>query len=112
GWLPREWNRGRLTVDHKRPCQPLGGRKLFRHVDDEHAGLTSGKKMRRLAHIGTAGIDMVVGADRYVDVMRPVHVDVANEEVVPSVLVVEPAFERSADAHAELSGWIVRKLSR
>src|SRR5581483_321751 len=64
----------------------------------KHAPLAAGQKVRRLSHVWTAGIDVVVGTDRNVDFLPRIPIVVAHQERAASILVVVPALERAGDA--------------
>ena len=68
------------AVDDDRPRQPLLPRELLRHGDDEHADVTAREKVRRLAQVRTAGLDAIVRADRHVDGLRAIAIQIADEE--------------------------------
>ena len=66
----------------------------FGHAHAEHEAVAARQEARRLALIRTARLDVVVGADRDVELFFPVAVHVAEQEVERAVGVQFPAFER------------------
>ena len=68
--------------------------------------------MRRLTKVRAAGIDMVVRADRNVDLLGKIPVVVAHEKDVAAVLVVVPALVGTRDAAAELPARFAGQLRR
>ena len=85
-------NRGRLAVGDDRPRQLLVA-EVLGHGDREDAPLPARQEVRRLAVIGTAGFDAVVGADRNVERLFQVAIEVADSSVKLPSGVLEPAFE-------------------
>src|SRR5205823_11155139 len=88
------------SVGDERPHVLVVRLELLRHWHGEHAPLAAGEKVRRLPHVGPAGLDPVVGADGNVEFLRGVAVVVADEERARAVLVVVPPFERAREAAA------------
>jgi hypothetical protein len=66
--------------------------------------------VRRLPHVGTAGLDAVVRTDRHVDFFGAVAVQVPDQKRVAAIRVGVPPFERAGDASAELLGRFVGDL--
>jgi hypothetical protein len=66
--------------------------------------------MRRLAHVGSAWIDMVVWSNRNVDGLVVVAIQIPDEEIAGSVGSREPPFKCAGDARAELTERFIRQL--
>src|SRR6185436_20428758 len=78
---------------------------VLRKLDREDAPLPAGEKMRRLPLIGPAlePLDAVAGADRDIELLLRVPVEVADERALAAVLLVVPALEGGRDARAALA---------
>src|SRR5207249_5811999 len=59
--------------------------------------------MRRLAHIGPARLDAVVGPWRNVEFLFRIAIEVADQDALCAVLVVIPALERRRHTRAALA---------
>src|SRR5439155_7994026 len=91
-----------LSVRDQRPRQ-LPGPEVVRDVDGKHAPLTPREKMRRLALIRTARLDLVLRSDGDVEVLFGIPVEVADEQVDAAVAVPVPAFECAGDTRSALA---------
>ena len=65
--------------------------------------------MRRLAEVGAARLDPVVRSDRDVHLALPISIQIAHEEDVAAVGIVEPALVGAGDARAEAAWRLARK---
>ena len=74
-----------LAVRRQRPDQLSLSLKPFGTLHPEHEAVAARQEVRRLALIGAADVEAVVGADRHVDLFFPVAVHVAEQEVLRAV---------------------------
>ncbi len=58
--------------------------------------------MRRLPHVGSTRLDLVVGPDGNVEFLLYISIEISDEKTAAAVLVVKPAFESAGNARAEL----------
>ena len=108
-------NLRRLTVRRDLPEVAVGILESTRHRNAEHPPLPPGEEMRRLPHVGTAGIDVIVGPDRDVELLLLIAIVVTDQERARAVRVVVPALERARDTGAGAAarlgnrGWNLRR---
>src|SRR5215510_10758337 len=88
-----------LTIRRNCPRQTFIS-EILRHCDRENAPLTPGKEVNRLALIRTAWIDVVVRADRNIQCLFLIPIEITDEKAVTAVVVFEPTFKRTSDARA------------
>ena len=88
-----------LTVGYESPDQSvlaeIGG-----DSHSEHPPLASGEKVRRLASIRTAPVDSIVGANRHIQLLLRIPIEVAEKQAESAVRILEPTFEGAGDAGA------------
>src|SRR5262249_23272770 len=68
-----------------------------RHPYAEHETVTARLEVRRLSAIRRAWLDVVGGADRNVELLLPVVIHVAEQEIGRSVVVLFPTLKRGPD---------------
>src|SRR5262249_19361648 len=73
--------RGRAVVDDG-PREALLLGEFLRNRDGEDAYLAAGKKVRGLSEVRTARVDVIIGADRNVDLLAKIAVVVTDEKDV------------------------------
>ena len=103
-------HRGGLAVGHDRPGVALLGSEVLRHLDREHTPAAAELEVGRLAQVGTAGLDPVVRADRNLDRLLLVAIEITEQQVVAAVGVLIPAFEGRVDGLSAVLEGIQRQL--
>src|SRR5262249_17446596 len=78
---------------------------IFGDSDRENAPLAPRHEVRGLPAIGSAGLNLVVGADGDIESLLLVSIEIANENAVRAVRILEPALVRTGHA---LTGVVYR----
>ncbi len=73
---------------------------IRRHSYRKHSPLAARKKMRGLPSIGTAAIDPVIRADRNIEFLFRISIEVAEKQAERSVGILEPTFESAGNTGA------------
>ena len=68
--------------------------------------------MRRLTAIGPAGLDLIVRANRNVERLFLISIEITEQETVCAVGILEPTLKGSRDALADVVGRLEGKLLR
>src|SRR5439155_14119758 len=100
--IQAERNAGDLAVYEERPRKFILRGEILRHRNDEHSPLPAGKEMRRLPHVGSTRLDLVVGSDGNIQFLLYISIEISDEKTAAAFLVFKPAFESAGNARAEL----------
>src|SRR5262245_9407890 len=94
-----------LTIRNQSPDQ-LAFAEIGGDTDREHSPLPAGQEVSRLTSIGSAAIDPIVGADRDIQFLLRIAIEIAQKQAEGSIRVLEPAFEGPGDAGARFMHWL------
>src|SRR5215471_5338327 len=104
-----QWNGCGLTICGDRPREPFIS-EIFGNGNGENTPLTPRKEVSWLSLVGSSGINVVIRADRNVECLFLVSIEVTDEKTKTAVVVLEPAFKRAGDAGAYVARWFQRQL--